>query len=80
MLLLLLLRGTLSAPTTTPASLEPNAPQPFGFPPATAVPHDECSVVLARPSEAVVELFALGADRALHHRRRTAAWSMRLGS
>ena len=78
--MLLLLRATLSAPTTTLASLEPTALQPFGFPPATAVPHDECAAVLARPSELVVELFALGADRALHHRRRTAAWSRRHGS
>ena len=69
--MLLLLRVTLSAPATTLPSLEPNALAPFGFPPATAVPHDECAVVLARPSESTVELFALGADRALHHRRRT---------
>ena len=73
--MLVLLRAPLAAPTTTLPSLEPNTLQPFGFPPATAVPHDECAVVLARPSETVLELFALGADRALHHRRRAAAGS-----
>ena len=69
--MLLLLRSTLSAPGNALPSLEPNALHPFGFPSATAVPHDECAVVLARPSETAVELFALGTDRALHHRRRT---------
>ena len=68
--MLLLVPAALAAPATSLPSLEVNALHPFGFPPASSVPHDECAVVLARPSEAAVELFALGADRALHHRRR----------
>lgn len=66
----------LSAPPPRLPSLDPLAIHPYGFPPETAVPHDECGVTLALPCENSVEVFALGADRAMYHRRRSSgSWS-----
>ena len=66
----------LSAPPPRLPSLDPMAIHPYGFPPETAVPHDECGVTLALPCENSVEVFALGADRAMYHRRRSSgSWS-----
>ena len=67
---------SLAAPPVRLPSLGPDAPHPFGYPPTSAVPHDECGLVLALPCETAVEVFALGVDRAMHHRRRTKGnWS-----
>ena len=72
---MLSLLGSLALPSEVP-SLPAGALHPYGMPPVSAVPHDECGVVLALPCEDSVEVFALGADRALRHRRRTkGSWS-----